>query len=400
MRTLQEQVERMVAIAYTKGHLSRDLIAIFSNRTLMRISFTVLGVFLPIFFYTEFNYDLEVVFAIYIALYGICILLIPLGVRLLSRIGMRRMIMLGVSFAIVSLMALYLFPISPVYAALAYVMAEAIYRTLYWIPYHVDLANALDKSHRGRQLAILNNISNAVLVFAPLVGGIIITAFGFQFIFLFSIVVMLISMIPLWFLSNTYERYSWGYLETFMILFSRRNRSLFLAHAASGAQSAIILFFWPIFVFVLLDERLTVLGLITTLTIVVVIVLRLIIGELFDRWDRQRVVALGVVLATTGWLSKIFIQTPFQVLAADSYHRAGHTINRLSFDAMTYEQASDNGRYVDEYTALKDIADNTGRVLILLTIIALLSFFDMRVVFILAAFVALFMLALNERISL
>ncbi len=400
MRTLEENVEKMVNAAYVKTHFSRDLIALFGNRTLMRISLGVLGVFLPIFFYKEFNYDLEVVLAIFIALYALYMLFIPVGVQILSRIGTRKMIMLGMCFGLVSIMALYFFPLHPAIAAVAYVITNAIHRTLYWVPYHVDLSHALDKTMRGRQLAILGNIASVILVLVPLAGGVIITAFGFSTVFLISICIMLISMAPLWFLNTTFEQYSWRYIETFKHLFARRNRALFLAHASNGAQGAVTLFFWPVYVFMLLDERYTVLGLIASLTIVVVVALRWLIGELFDRWSHERVLMVGVLMATTGWISKIFVQTPFQVMAADSYHNAGRTVNTLSFDAVTYEQSADNGRYVDEYTALKEMALSLGRVAMLLVIFALASLVDIRIVFVIAATVALFMLVLNKKVSL
>ena len=210
---------------------------------------------------------------------------------------------------------------------------------------------------------------------------------------------MVISLIPLWFISHTYERYSWGYVDTFMHLFARGNRPILLAHAANGAQGAVITIFWPIYVFILLDQRFAVLGIIASLTIVVVMALRTLVGRLFDTWSHKRMLVVGVVLATTGWVSKLFVQTPLEVFMADSYHNFGRTVNSLSFDATTYEQSADNGRYVDEYTALKEMALSVGRIVMLLLIAALVAVFDLRVAFVLAAVVALFMLILNKRVK-
>ncbi len=385
----------MVHILYEKTHFSKDLVALYTGRTLMRISLGMLGVFVPIFFYTEFGYDLQAVIAIYVSIFGIHLLITPISARLLGIIGTRRMIMLGVVFAILSITALYYFPSSPAYATVAYIFFVAIYKALYWVPYHVDFSNALDATMRGRQLAILRNIAGVILVAVPMIGGIIITASGFSAIFAFSVVVMTISLTPLLFMSHTYERYSWRYVDTFMHLFARGNRALFIANAANGAQGIVLVLFWPIYVFALLDERFTALGVITSLTIVVVIALRSIAGKLFDTWSHKRMLVVGIIMATTGWVSKLFVQTPIQIFAADSYHNFGRTVNSLSFDATTYEQAADNGRYVDEYTALKEMALSIGKIVMLLLIAVLLAVFDIRVAFILAAVVALFMLMLN-----
>ena len=399
MSTVQQKAQRVIKKLYKKTHFSRDLVALFTGRTLMRISLGVLGVFLPIFFFKEFGYDLQLVISVYLSIFGLHMLLTPVSAKLLGTLGTKRMILLAVVCAIGSLISLYYFPAQPAYMTVSYILFVAVYRALYWVPYHVDFANSLDEHMRGRQLAILRNIASVVLVAVPTIGGIIITSSGFDAIFLFSIVVMLISMIPLWYMSHTYERYSWSYVDTFKHLFARGNRPLLLAHAANGAQGMAIAIFWPIYVFTLLDERYTALGLITSLTIVVVIILRIVVGKLFDTWDRKRILIVGVIMATTGWVSKLFVQTPLEVFMADSYHNFGRTVNALSFDAATYEQSADNGRFVDEYTALKEMALGVGRIVMLLLIAALVATFSLKVAFVLAALVALFMLVLNQRVN-
>ena len=396
MDELEQKAKRVVHTLYKKTHFSKDLVVLYTSRILMRISVGMLGVFLPIFFYREFGYDLQLVVAIYVSIFGIHLLITPISTRLLGIIGTKRMILLGMSFMILSIASLYYFPNNPAYATVAYIIFIAIYKALYWVPYHVDFSNALDAHMRGRQLAILRNVASVVLIAVPMIGGVIIATAGFSAVFLFSIVVMLVAVIPLWFMSNTYEKYSWNYVETFMHLFARGNRTLFLAHAANGAQGIAVSVFWPIYVFTLLDERFTILGVIASLTIVVVIALRTLVGKLFDTWSHKRVLVVGVVMATTGWVSKLFVQTPMEIFMADSYHNFGRTVNSLSFDATTYEQAADNGRYVDEYTALKEMALSVGRIVMLLLIAALFAVFDIRVAFILAASVALVMLVLNK----
>jgi len=396
MSTLKRKAEKVVHALYKKTHFSKDLMVLYASRTLMRISLGMLGVFLPIFFYKEFGYDLQIVIAIFLSIYSLQLLFTPISARLLGVLGTRRMLMLGLGFITLSIVALYYFPSNPVYATVAYILFGSIYRALYWIPYHVDFTNALDSHMRGRQLAILRNIASVVLIAVPMLGGVIITAAGFSAVFVFSVVIMLIALIPLWFMSNTYEKYSWNYVDTFMHLFARGNRTLFLAHFASGAQGIVIILFWPIYIFTLLDERFAVLGIIASLTIIVVIALRTVVGKLFDTWSHKRMLVVGVVMATTGWVSKLFVQTPLEVFAADSYHNFGRTVNSLSFDATTYEQAADNGRYVDEYTALKEMALSVGRVVMMLLIAVLLSFFTIKVAFVMAALVALFMLVLNS----
>ena len=78
----------------------------------------------------------------------------------------------------------------------------------------------------------------------------------------------------------------------------------------------------------------------------------------------------------------------------------GRAVNRMSFDSSTYEQAADNGHYIDEFTTLKNMAIDMGRV-VMLMLVALLVYCvgNIRVVFIVAALATLMMSFLNKRIS-
>ncbi len=396
MVSVEQKVENAMRTAYNKTHFSRNLLALYFGRVIMRISFGMLGVFMPIFFYTKFGLDIQTVIYIYIIQFGLVFLITPITARLLSVLGTRSMIILAILFASASIGSLYFFDINPLYATLAYVASMAIYKALYWVPYHVDLAQFLDPSMRGRQLAILRNIASVLLVIIPAVGGVLIARLGFQSVFLLSVILMVISVIPLWFLGNSYERFSWKYIQTFKHLFARGNRRLFLAHSAGGVQGITTVVFWPIYIYMLLDQRLTVVGFISSLTIVAVIIIRYIAGKYFDTWDHKRVLTVGVILASTGWIFKLFVQTPFQVFVADSYHNFGRTVNSLSFDATTYEQSADNGTYIDEYTALKEMSLALGRIVMLVAMLFLLAIFSIKVAFAIAATVALVMIILNK----
>jgi MFS family permease len=187
-------------------------------------------------------------------------------------------------------------------------------------------------------------------------------------------------------------------------LFKPRNRNLVLAYIGDGIQAITLSAIWPLFVFILLKEKYTALGLITALTLLVILVLRLITGSLFDKWNKSKLIIIGAALASSGWLLKILVATPFQVFAADTYHGMGRTVNRTSVDAMTYEQSADNGRYVDEYTTLKEMSLATGRVLMLAFTALIVLYFGLNTAFIAALVISagatLATILLKERVKL
>lgn len=379
-----------------KVQISHDLLALYASRILMRISLGSINVFLPIFFYVQYDQSLTMVILIFGTMYLLHMLFTPLATKLLSVLGMKTMMAFGMIFAIIGVGSLYFANDYLALTATIFAIFSAIYRALYWVPYHVDFANLLNKEHRGSQLAFMRNVAGVLVILAPIIGGIMITSMGFASAFVFAAVTMLLALLPLRHMSNSYEKFSWDYIDTFVHLFKKQNRSILLAHAANGAQGVVFLVFWPLYIFTLLNNKYTAVGLIASLTLVAVLVLRYIVGKLFDKWSEKRMLMVGVLFSTTGWILKVFVSTPLQIFMADTYHQFGRTTNTLTFDATTYEQSADSGRYVDEYTAIKEIALNVGRLSMLVLVWALATYFGIKVTFILAALVTLFMIALNK----
>lgn len=256
----QSKAARIMSALANDAHFSRDLIYTYLARIIQRISFGALGVFIPIYFYTAFNYSLSVVIAIFVALSGLYIVGLPIAAGLLRSIGTRALMMWATVFAAGTSLALFLFPDQPAVAALLFIIAAVGFRLTYWIPYHVSLSYELDPAHRGSQLAFLANMQSLLLAVVPLVGGAIISVYGFDVLFLIATVTMVFALVPLLFIKTSYEDYSWDYIDTFTHLFKRENRSMFFAHFANGAQTTALLVFWPLYIFTLLDERFTAVG--------------------------------------------------------------------------------------------------------------------------------------------
>ena len=167
-----------------------------------------------------------------------------------------------------------------------------------------------------------------------------------------------------------------------------------------GIQHSVQVIIWPIFIFLLLKGEYVTLGLVTSFTIFLLILVRFLIGNLADRWDRKKLLKWGSFFATSGWLLKAFIETGFQILIIDTYHRVGRAVNQLSFDITTYDQAVDNGHYIDEFTVLKEISINMGRVVLLISSIWITAAFGLTSAFIFAAGATLLMTLLNKEVYL
>lgn len=132
-------------------------------------------------------------------------------------------------------------------------------------------------------------------------------------------------------------------------------------------------------------------GIITTATVTITVLLELTIGKYADTIiDKRNVLKVNTFLYSVDWIFKLFIITGFQIFLADVYHKITKALSQTSLDAITYDISADQGHFVDEFTVLKEIALNVGRIILYIAAIILVSFVNLQWTFILAAIATLF----------
>ncbi|PCI18996.1 hypothetical protein COB64_04485 [Candidatus Wolfebacteria bacterium] len=382
---------------YSRLHFSHNIRSLYFSTILRQIGAGLISLFGVIFFFEKFGNSLENVIKLFIIVFLLYGFLVPLSARLIGRIGMKKMMIVGMPFLTLTILSLFFWDANPILFLSLYLVFVTLFRILFWLPYHVDFAEFTETGKRGKQMAVLINISQVVLGITPLIGGFIISSYGFSTLFFIAAVIVTTAIIPLFFIEDVKEKFSFGYLETFRNLFRKNNRSLLVAHASNGIQGAIGVIIWPIFIFAILKGDFFVVGVISSLTIFFILILRTFVGSLIDRWGKKRILKIGSLLSVTGWILKIFVNSGFQIFLADTYHNFGRVVNTLPFDVSFYDQAAENKHYIDEYTVIRTIALNFGRVVVLLISLPIIMYFGITATFIIAAIATLFMNAISRK---
>lgn len=234
-----------------------------------------------------------------------------------------------------------------------------LYRALYWIPYELEV----EATHRGRTRLY----TELIVALAPLLAGLwIVTASLGPLPLLYAGAgLMLLSALPLLYLPDIYERYSWGYRETFGHFVEPANRRM-VGHAVlEGMAGAGLLHFWPLALFLITGWSYGMLGVVLTLTFIISILGRSLVRKGIRRSGLHTSGLLKFLFAVTPWAFRAFVGTPLGAVLVDSYF---HTTapRRYGVDPQAFEQAADAGSYVDEYTALKEMGLALGRVVLCL----------------------------------
>jgi len=232
------------------------------------------------------------------------------------------------------------------------------YRALYWVPYQL---RASTEVHCRSRLPIVYEV---LIAFMPAFAGITMAVVPYAPLRLLfgSAVLIGVSLVPILALRDYFERFAWNYFETFGQLFKRSNRRLLSASLNGGLQGAVLFLMWPILVFFIVGSNYKTLGAILSATFLAILLLRYMYRKIARRMKFEHSTAVNVAFSMSGWLMRLFVGSPVSVVFADSYSHISSPRGSHSIDTLAFEQSADNGSFIDEYTALKEIGLAIGRI--------------------------------------
>ncbi|PIZ57264.1 hypothetical protein COY23_01560 [bacterium (Candidatus Torokbacteria) CG_4_10_14_0_2_um_filter_35_8] len=381
--------QKLIPKPYLSSRLHPELVALYSHLSIKDFAINLISLFSAVYIYLHFGRSIIAPLIFYASINFLYAIFLPLGVRVMSKIGLKRSMSLGLIFRFLYFLCLFLLEKDSLLVIPA-VLCLTIHDLLYWVPFHSDIARFTNKKNRGKEMALYQAVQIALAVVAPIAAAFIITRFGFPVLFLFAAVLVLISGLPLIITPRVYETFTFSYKGTFKELFSKENRRNFIAFFASGIEGKIGGVVWPIFIFILLAGQITKIGFLSAAIVFVTLVSSLIMGRFIDEHDTKKIIRLSTLFYALAWIVKIFISSGAQVFITDSYHRVASLGARFPFDTLTYERAADQGQYVDEFTVLKEMALNFGYVFITIILINMSFFVDIKYAFVFAAAASFF----------
>ena len=232
------------------------------------------------------------------------------------------------------------------------------YRALYWIPYQLRASTEIHGRTR------LPAVYEVLIALMPAFAGITMAVVPYAPLRLLfgSAVLIGMSLVPVVAIREYFERFAWDYKETFRQLFKSSNRRLLTASFGGGLQGTVLFLVWPISVFFIVGSDYKTLGAILSATFIAILLLRYAYRKFARQIRVERSVPVSVAFSVSGWLIRLFVGSPVGVILADSYSHVSSPRSSHSIDTLTFEQSADNGSFIDEYTALKEIGLAVGRI--------------------------------------
>lgn len=320
-------------------HASFDeLSQIYISTFFRMMAFSLVGVFIPIFLH-GLEYSLAEIFSFYIAYFVIrSILHLPAG-YVVAHIGPKHTIILSFMLQLVSSISFLTLPEYqwPLWAV-AGIWATA--NNLFFTAYHVDFSKVKHSEHSGKEMGIANIVQRVGGALGPIVGGIVATVFGPQYIFLAMTLLLLVGLIPL--LTSGEPVKTHQKIRFRNLRLSRIKRDL-ISYAGLTVTHQISVTLWPLYlgIFALGANVYLELGAISSVGFMVSIFSAYGIGKVVDKKRGRELLRFSAFVDMFIQFFKPFVQSvPF----AFAVNTAGETTAvsmRIAYQKGMYDAADD-----------------------------------------------------------
>jgi len=345
---------------FHKIHLLKDeLSEVYWNLAIQSFGLSLISIFIPIYL-LQLGYTVSNVLLFMIFYFGMVAVFSPLSALFANKFGFKHVILFRTPLLLAFMAGLYFLPnFRNIIFFIAIV--GGIAGSLYWISINSIFSKASDKKHRGKQVGKLVSLPSFASLLGPLIGGFVAVAFGMDILLIISFVILLVSPIPLFFTKEVKPHVKFS-LKKLMTKEHAKFLKGFLADGPRFVAGAIL---WPIFVYIILNDTVSV-GIMATLGSVGVILFTVYIGKISDKINRNVLLRLGGILGALIWSIRIFAKQAWHVFVLTFCAGMFTVLIDVPFIAMSFDKASKDKD--DAFIVFRELGLGFGRVITLVVL--------------------------------
>jgi MFS family permease len=288
---------------------NKELDEIYIGTTIRSFAIALISLFVPIYFLTiGYQFSHVLLFYIFVHLSGF--ISIPLAVKSMQYLGVKHTIATN---SVLTILFYYLLhtlaskSVPLILLGLVFSLASMSY----WVPFHVFFARTSSEKKTGSQFGLMQVLSFAMTVLAPIVGGYLTTIYsnGFVLLFVISGILLVVSGLVFLYTKDTKEELHFSFKNVFKIL-TRRDIFALVGDRFRNFAAAIL---WPVYMFMLLDQTLSI-GVISAIANTLLTFLTAFIGRISDVYDRFKLIRFGGLAHSLTLFVRGFVSTFSQML--------------------------------------------------------------------------------------
>ena len=367
--------------SFARKHRLRDQKGLWLTTFLRSIAYSLIGGFSAIYIFTlgresfwsqDVRSGILLLVLFQITIRGLTFLLsIPVSSLVTSRIGYRRTIILSTVF---SSLAFGLMAFSaetkaiwPIFVA---AMAFSVVVSTYWIVYRSMFTENASEDSMGSSFGVLEAVTKLGQVISPLFAAFLIVSFGYQYLFGFGVVFLILSGLPMVFLGSHehHDEVSWGEF------FSWMREWVFVRFSISAGgrliNDIVYMDFWPVYLILMLGSIESI-GWLRSAVILASAVFTYVISKVFDKTKNNNGQVIGVSGGVLMWIFRGFSSGLAQVVLIDSLDKFFNSITQLFYFAHTFKRAKGQENF--SFIVYFEMVESLGAT-ILLAVLGLLVF--------------------------
>jgi len=295
------------------------------------------------------------------------------AVKTVSRFGTKHSMIVSIPFMIISIgliLSLQYYPNLFWVAALFYGGEFAFF----WMGFNIDAALEGKKKDFGKESGVISFLGLLPGIIGPILGGLVLYFFSFNFLYIFAMFFVLISFVPLLLSKEVYSK------SNLHLKFDKKHLKYSVGYFAEGVSNMTGLVFWPLFIFSILGSYLT-LGSYGTVVTTIVGLFTLAFGKWSDEGKRRLLLRLFSFIFSIVWFLKIFVVNVVGVFTLGIFSNiAGYGV----YVPMLAKSFSMTRKEKVSYMFFRELSLGLGRIVALLLVLITVN---LKVGFILSAVV-------------
>ena len=302
--------------------------AFYINGLFRALFMSMTSIYVPVFLFMQGREQwgsTESGLLLVVAYYGlqrflVILILFPIS-KLVERIGFRKSITWSALCLIGYTVALVLAPQNMIWVWVSTAFM-AINIPLYWLSRDSALSQDIGSKVMGRSMGHIVVLENIAGLLGPFAGGAIVAIFGYPALFMTVLLVLGLSIVPLWWMSPHTHRNGVSLKGFWYFLTNKRYLHQSVAvfgNALNDYGNSVI---WPLALFMqgITDEKM---GAVYSLAGAVTIAVQYLSGRWFDRLRSRRdyadegVYGIASVGTSLSWIVRLFVSGLTQVISID-----------------------------------------------------------------------------------
>jgi len=357
---------------------------LYTSQILRSVAVSLLSFFSAIFIFKE-TASLMLVFLFFLALYLAKLLSTCWAENLALKLGLKSQVVLGHLLTVLSLLAFAATKWHLNFLWLASVL-WGLAIGFFWFGRHGLIAKISQPGHYGRAIGNVNAISLIVAMFVPLLGGFLISRWGYSALFLTALVFALAAIFSIRSLPEKKTHQDASLKEIGRLFLSHRRTAL--VHLSLGAIGSFYATALVLYIFSVLKAELG-LGGFFSLSLLLVALAHLITGRLIDKKGKKSLLVYGSLFSCLAWLGRFSVTAAPGLLFFDVLDRIALGMVGMPMTVISFEKAI-NGHSTGRALLFRETSITLGSILACLSLMALTFIgLPLKGIFLLAALFSL-----------